>query len=338
MKARIVLALAGVGLVLALLPRAPQAVFERAHFAMGTVVILKLHEEEETGARLSQLAFAEIDRIDSTLSHYSEASDVGRLNRLAAAGPVVASVDLMQVLIPAQRFAGATSGAFDVTLGALTRLWNFPDVRQPPTTGAIDSARASVGHELVRIVADTVRFLHPETQLDLSALAKGYAVDRAVNLLVEEGVQSGIIIAGGDIRFWGAKPDDRQWRLGIQHPRIPEQLVEADDIGLGALATSGDYEQVFEYEGVRYHHLLDPHTGYPARACVSATAWAETAMDADALATAVFVLGPERGIEWIETMPGAEALVFFEEGDQLRHRASRGVVDRLHFAEKKRSR
>jgi len=335
MKARILLAMVGLGLVLFFLPRPPRAVpFERAHFAMGTVVHLKLYEEEEAASRLSRLAFAEIDRIDSTMSHFAEASELSRLNRLAASEPVACSAELMRVLIPARRFAGVTSGAFDITIGALTDLWNFPDASRPPAVLAIAAARASVGYEKLQIREQTVRFLHPDLSLDLGAVAKGYAVDRATNLLISEGARSGLIIAGGDIRYWGEKPDGREWRMGIQHPRAPDQLVEAEDIGLNAVATSGDYEQTFEHGGTRYHHLLDPRTGYPARGCVSVTAWAPTAMEADILSTAVFVLGPNRGVDWIETLPRAETLVFFVDQGELRHRSSSGVAERLHFAEK----
>ena len=335
MKTRLLLALVGLGLVLALVPRAPRAVpFERAHFAMGTIVILKLYADGDEVDRLSALAFAEIDRIDTVMSHYIETSELSRLNRHAPEEAVAVSPQLLQLLPAAQRYAGATLGAFDVTVGALARLWGFPDARQPPDAAAIELAGAATGYRLLQIRADSVRFLHPEMRIDLGAIAKGYAVDRAAEVLVQAGSNSGIIIAGGDILYWGQKPDGHPWRLGVQHPREPARIVEAEEIGLNALATSGDYEQVFEHGGVRYHHLLDPRSGSPARKCVSATAWAPTAMEADAIATALFVLGPRRGLDWIETMPHAEALIFFEERGQLRHRSSSGVTGKLHFAEK----
>ena len=119
----------------------------------------------------------------------------------------------------------------------------------------------------------------------------------------------------------------------FQHPRDPQRYIEVDDLGLAALATSGEYPQYFEWEGARYHHLLDPRTGYPARACASATVWAGTALDADILSTAVFVLGPERGLELVEGLAGVETLIFFERDGQREHRASSGVVDRFRFVD-----
>jgi len=170
-------------------------------------------------------------------------------------------------------------------------------------------------------------------RLDLGAAAKGYAVDRMVAVLEKFGVAAGLIDAGGDIRYWGEKPDGRPWVFGVQHPRYPERYIEVEDLGLAAIATSGDYEQYFEWEGKRYHHLLDPTTGYPARTCISATVWASTAMDADILSTAVFVLGPERGLELVAGLQGVEALVFFERDGQLEYRSSAGVTGRFHFVE-----
>jgi len=154
-----------------------------------------------------------------------------------------------------------------------------------------------------------------------------------VAVFEEAGIEGGLIDAGGDIRYWGAKPDGRPWVFGVQHPRDPKRYIEVDDLGLAAIATSGDYQQYFEWEGARYHHLLDPRTGYPARACASATVWAGTALDADILSTAVFVLGPERGLALVAKLEGVEALVFYERDGQLEYRASAGVDGRFRFME-----
>ena len=170
-------------------------------------------------------------------------------------------------------------------------------------------------------------------RLDLGAAAKGYAVDQAVQALRSGGVQSGLIEAGGDIRYWGEKPDGHLWRFGIQHPRDPNRYFEVEDIGLAAIATSGDYQQYFSEGGQRYHHILDPQSGWPARRLISATVWAETAMDADILSTAVFVLGAERGLELIEESPRVEALVFTETAGGLESKATSGVQGRFRFVD-----
>ena len=328
--------LAGVGLILVLLfMRPPQgAVPVRVdRLALGTLVTVKLYEEEGLAGELAQEVFAEIDRIDSLMSRHIETSEANRLERLAASGPTTCSLEMARVLARSQKFAYSSDGAFDITIGALTRLWNFPDVEAPPAAARIDSALALTGYRTLQLEGRLVSLSRPGIRLDLGGSAKGFAVDRAVELLRERGIERGLIEAGGDIRYWGKKPDGRDWRFGIQHPREQNRYIQVEDLGLNAIATSGDYEQNFAYEGQRYHHILDPATGYPATKAISATAWAGNALDADILSTSLFILGPERGLAWIETLPDAEGLVFVFEGDQLHHRASSGVEGRFTFPE-----
>ena len=306
---------------------------QRHHLAMGTVVTLSLYVDEEAANACFDLAIAEIDRVDSLLSAHRATSEVSRVNRRAPAGPVACGLELRQVLARSLDLARRTGGAVDVSLGALTHLWGFPDAGQPPEAAAVDSARRHVGHGLVELVGDSVAFRDPGLRLDLGAAAKGYCVDRAVAVLVAAGVEAGLVEAGGDIRCWGRKPNGAPWRFGVQHPREGERLVVVEDLGAAALATSGDYEQFFEFDGRRYHHLLDPSTGYPADGAVSATAWASSAMDADLLATAFFVMGPEAAISWAEAEPGVEALVFYERRGQLLHTASSGLQGRMQMPE-----
>ena len=330
------LLLAAIGLLLVLLfmrppPAAPPARADR--LVMGTLVTVKLYQEEMAARSLMEQAFAEIERIDSLMSRQRPQSEANRLERLAVDSAMTCSAEMAHLLRRSQHFAQRTDGAFDVTLGALTRLWNFPEVERPPTAARVDSALALVGYRDLQVEGSQVHLTRPGLSLDLGGVAKGFAVDQAVERLQKLGAPCGLIEAGGDIRYWGEKPDGRAWRFGIQHPRQPERYIEIEDLGLAAIATSGDYEQFFEYEGKRYHHILDPASGYPGDRAISATAWARTAMDADILSTALFILGPEKGIDWIESLPAAEGLVFFADAESLRHRASSGVADRFHFME-----
>jgi thiamine biosynthesis lipoprotein len=332
-KAGWLLGAAGLLAVLLLLP-APEAAVPvaRTHLAMGTAITLKLYglEEGEAGP-LMDLAFAAIDRVDTLLSRHLEASELSRINRLAGGRAVAAAPELLQVLERAQHFAGLSGGAFDVTVGAVSRLWDFPEARVPPPADRLAAALPLVGYRQLQVEEGRVRFLRPGMYLDLGAAGKGFAADQAVAALQGAGAACGLIDVSGNIRCWGRKPDGWPWRLGVQHPRLPGQYFEVEDFGLPALATSGDYEQYFEYRGERFHHLLDPATGYPARRALSATVWAETATDADILSTAVFVLGPEAGLKLIAALPRTEALVFCEEEGQVRHRFSPGLEGRLRF-------
>ena len=333
MLKRILLAAGGLALVLYFLPPPPPAEPVReGRLVLGTLVTVKLYGDAEVVRLPVERAYAALDRVDSLMSRYRDDGALRRLEQSAQKG-VQTPAELAAVLARSQRFAALTGGAFDCTVGALSRLWNFPDALAPPDSAAVDSALALVGYEGLQVEGEIVRIGRPGTRLDLGAAAKGYAVDRMVAVFEEAGIAGGLIDAGGDIRYWGAKPDGRPWVFGVQHPRDPKRYIEVDDLGLAAIATSGDYQQYFEWEGARYHHLLDPRTGYPARACASATVWAGTALDADILSTAVFVLGPERGLALVAELEGVEALVFYERDGQLEYRASAGVDGRFRFME-----
>ena len=328
------MAAAGLLLILYLLPSWRVAgPVRRAHVAMGTLVTVKLYGDRESSQAAIEFGTAEIDRIESIMSHYSGVSELAMVESLAAISATVCSPELTRVIQRSQELASSSGGAFDITVGAFSRLWNFPDGNTVPAPAALQSAGEKVDFRLVQLDGNRLRLQKAGMSLDLGAAAKGYAVDRAVMTFQRQGVTCGLIEAGGDIRYWGRKPDGSSWRVGIQHPWRPDEIIEVEDIGLSALATSGDYEQFFEFEGKRFHHILDPHTGYPARASTSATVWADNAMDADILATAAFVMGPFDAISWIESLARTEALIFFERDGVLDHGTTSGLAGRIRFAQ-----
>jgi thiamine biosynthesis lipoprotein len=333
MKVRIGLALGGVLLILLLVR--PQEVLKphlERRIVLGTLVEIKLYVEPEQADSLMDLAYAEIARIDSLMSHFSTASELHRINQGAADTAVSCSAEMAQVLGRSMHLGQLAGGAFDITMGTLTRLWNFPEAKGLPVAAQITAALGD--HRYLSLewrAGQSYVRLSPDARLDLGGVAKGFAVDQAAARLQQVGVACGLIEAGGDIYFWGTKPGGQGWRFGVQHPRQPQQIIQVDDLGLPALATSGDYEQFFIHEGQRFHHLLDPATGYPGRKAVSATVWATAAMDADILATTVFVLGPEAGLKLVESLPQTEALVFFERNGRLQHRVSSGAVEYVRF-------
>ena len=334
MLKRSLLAIGGLAVVLYFLPAPqPAAPVSADRLLLGTLVTVKLYGDEAVVRPHLEAAYAEVARVDSSMSSYRADSALRRLEQQARLAPTRGSPGLIAVLARSQHFAALTDGAFDCTMGALTSLWNFPAAVTPPAPGQIDSALALVGYEALEVAAQpqTVRVHRAGLRLDLGAAAKGYAVDRAVAAMRALDVEAGVIEAGGDIRYWGTKPDGRPWLFGVQHPRAPAQYIAVEDLGLAAIATSGDYEQYFDWEGERYHHLLDPKTGHPARASISATVWAAMALDADILSTAVFVLGPDQGLALVEGLPDVEGFVFFQRDGQLMHRASSGMQGRFRF-------
>ena len=333
MKIRLLIGAVGLGLVLLLLPKAePARPLEEFHVAMGTIVRVAMFVDESEAPPLFALARDEIDRLAAQLTHYGTASEVTRVNREAAAGWVKITTDLADALGLSLAIARRTGGIFDPSLGALTHLWGFPDATRPPAATAIDSALARSGYRHVHLDTRRVRFDRAGVRLDLGAGAKGFIVDCTVARLQAAGVLAGVVEAGGDLRRWGTKPDGRAWRFGVQHPRDPDVIVAVEDVGLAALATSGDYEQTFEFDGQRYHHLLDPGTGMPARRSVSATVWARSAMEADALATAAFVAGPQQALEWAAENDSLEVLLYYETAGMLKRVLSEGLQGRIDAA------
>jgi thiamine biosynthesis lipoprotein len=150
--------------------------------------------------------------------------------------------------------------------------------------------------------------------LHLGAIAKGYAVDRAINILQEKNIHHAFINAGGDLKTLGNRPDKTAWKIGLQHPRKPESVLASFSLSGKAVATSGDYQKYFDHEGIRYHHIMNPKTGYPVTGIMSATVVTDTVMDADALSTAVFVMGVEKGLAFIDSLENTEGLIIDQDG------------------------
>lgn len=286
---------------------------QQARPLMGTIVeITVCHTDEQQARFILQEAFEEMARIEDMMSLYKEASEISKVNAQAYDKSVKLSEELFGLIQESIKYSQTTNGAFDVTVGPLMRLWPFyRNEIALPSEQKIFEALQSVGAD--KLILDpktkTARFKRPHMALDLGGIAKGYAVDRAIQVIKAEGVKCALVNAGGDLYALGRKPDGRKWRMGVQHPRRPNDLICAFDIEDTAVATSGDYERFFIKNGKRYCHILDPHTGLPAAESVSVTIQAGNATQADTLATGVFVLGPGKGLELIESLSGVEGAI-----------------------------
>jgi thiamine biosynthesis lipoprotein len=265
-------------------------------------------------------AFREIERIDHLVGPNEDQSEIEKINRHAGGSPVRVSPETLALLERATQYTRRFGGLFDVSIGPLMHLWGFNDeetesVHQVPERAKVDSLRRLIGaNRLVLSRADTTAFLpEPGMRIDLGGIAKGYAVDQAVTVLRAQGFSDFLINAGGDVYVSGRNQDGTSWRVGIRHPRRKEDLIATLECTDGAVATSGDYERFFEIDGTRYHHIIDPRTGYPATASRSATVLARTAEEADALATALFIRGAgDQSADPSGDLPGGPS------GDQLR--------------------
>jgi thiamine biosynthesis lipoprotein len=293
---------------------------KESRIVMGTVVeITVAHPDGEHARAAMEAAFSEFERIDRLLSGYEEASEVTRINREGRLAEVEVGGELLRLLKKSLEISRLSDGAFDVTIGPVMKLWNFDEGGTVPSSAEVAAVLASVGFDKVSLNAErrTVRLLAEGGAIDMGGIGKGYAVDLAAARLREKGVDNAIIDAGGDLKLLGRKPGKDFWRIGVRHPRDAARLLVSLDLAETAVVTSGDYERFFVAEERRYHHLLDPRTGYPASSCQSATVIAPDAVDADAYATAVFVLGPEKGMALLRSLPGVEGIVVDSDGKVL---------------------
>lgn len=280
---------------------------------MGTTVTIEAAgADRATLEQASAAAFAEMARIEALMSPYRPDSDVSHLTAASRAATV--APETAEVITLGLEIARRSGGAFDLTLGRLKTLWGIDsEAPQVPTAAAIAEALRGIGPEALAISGRHVTKAKPQLAVDLGAIAKGYAVDRALAVLRDHGVTSAAVNAGGDIALLGTR-QGRPWRIGIQHPRQPDGVLATLEVADRAVVTSGDYERAFEHNGRRYHHLFDPQSGYPADRCQSVTVLAPRAVLADALATALFVLGPQQGLALLRDYPGVDALIVGADG------------------------
>ena len=285
---------------------------------MGTsITLVSFTSESHDEAKLRQAfasAISEIRRLENLLSEWKPDTEIGALNR-SDGGWVKVSPETLEVL-DRGLWAGALSeGTFDITFQAMSELWKFGSAadRTPvvPSAAAIAERKRRVDYRKVELDRTGARVrIGRGQQVGLGGIAKGYIVDRAARVLRRAGVNAFLLRAGGDLFGAGRKPDGSRWVSGIQDPRGPDAdffaLLELED---HAFSTAGDYARSYVVGGKRYHHILDPRTGYPAVACRSVTVWAKDAITADAVDDAVFILGPERGLALVERLDGVGVVI-----------------------------
>jgi thiamine biosynthesis lipoprotein len=258
--------------------------------------------------------FREFDRLDAMMSVWKDGSDILRLNAAAGEHAVPVSPETREVLRIAYQISEQTGGTFDVTFGALSGLWKFDYQDKDnsiPDRNEIKKRLPLVNYRDVVVdeSAGTALLRRKGMRVNLGGIGKGYAVDRAVDILRRRGLHDFMIQAGGDMYVAGTR-GDRPWRLGIRDPRGPaDKIFAALDLRDGTFSTSGDYERFFMKNGVRYHHIIDLRVGEPARLCRSVTLVTERAVIADALAKGVFILGPDEGMALIERTPGVQGVI-----------------------------
>ncbi len=271
----------------------------------------------DRAAGIARAAEDEARRIERKFSRFREASVVLEINRNAGRTPVAVDDETVALVEAALDIARLSGGRFDPTVGVLRRAWDFQNARIPED-GEIAALRLLVDWSAVSVRDGTVFLRREGMELDLGGVGKEYAVDRVAALLIEEGVTSALVNFAGDVRTIGGRGDGRPWSIGVADPREAGRCRFAVRLlGAGGVATSGDYERCFVRDGVRYHHLLDATTGWPARGVASATAIAANAFLAGRVATAAFLLGPRDGLALFAQLPGIEGALITEDGAVL---------------------
>ncbi|NTU42893.1 MAG: FAD:protein FMN transferase [Nitrospirales bacterium] len=284
-------------------------------YTIVTVTVSSASEEQASKAISS--AFKEMERVAALLNYYSPESEISQINKNAGIRPVKISPETLELMDKAVFAAKATDGAFDVTMGPVIRLWDFRK-KELPDGEKLKEGLSRVGYSHIIIDRDNSKvFLDRKgMEINLGGIMKGYLADKGVEALKKEGIRAGIIAIGGDIRAFGKKPDGEAWRVGIQNPRqksSSDEIIATIGLSDMAISTAGDYEKSFEKDGKRYHHILDPKTGYPAYGCRSVTVIARDGVIADGIDTGLFIVGPQRAMEIMKEI-GLEGVVIDDRG------------------------
>lgn len=285
---------------------------------MGTRIAVELWAEDGAeGDAAIEAVLAEMRRVDEAMSTYKPTSELSLVNAKAAQLPVRISQELFDLLALSLDYSRATDGAFDVTYASVGYLYDYRR-RVRPQDAEIDAALPGVNyqHILLDRAASTVRYARAGVRIDLGGIAKGHAVDRAIALLQARGFEHALVRAGGDSRIIGDRFGE-PWVVGIRHPDRKEEVIARIPLEDAAISTSGDYERYFDESGVRYHHIIDPHTGRSASKVRSATIIGPTATRTDGLSKTAFVLGPERAIEIYNRLDDIDAVLVTPDGRVL---------------------
>ncbi|MCE7924630.1 MAG: FAD:protein FMN transferase [Haliscomenobacteraceae bacterium CHB4] len=278
---------------------------------MGSAFELIVVATETRGEALLDSGIREVQRLEKLLTEFSDDSQTALLNQAAGRSPVAVDAETFALLQRCITLSRLTQGAFDITAGVLKKLYNFKGGQVVwPDPGMLEQTLQKVGFQYIQLFQDQrVSLEKPGMRIGFGAIGKGYAADRVKVLWQKAGVEGAVVNASGDLTAWGMRADGSPWKVGIADPGNPARILLWLPVNGVSVATSGDYEQFFERDGVRYSHNIDPKTGLPVRGVKSVTVVSRSAELSDALATAVFVMGPEVGLYFIGQLPETHCVI-----------------------------
>jgi len=261
-------------------------------------------------------AVSEIRRIESMISSWDETSETSEINRNAGIRPVKVSKELFQLIERAKKISQITDGAFDISYASMDRIWKYDgSMGKIPTAVQVKASVDKIGYQKIELNPEkqTVFLVQQGMRIGFGAIGKGYAADKAKELLMSKGVKGGIVNASGDLTTWGTRETGEKWLVGITNPMDKDKIFTWLPIVESSVATSGNYEKYITFKGEKYSHIIDPRTGYPAKGVTSVSIFAKKAELCDALATAVFIMGRDSGIHLINQLDGVEVVLVDKE-------------------------
>lgn len=267
------------------------------------------------GNRYIDLAVNEISRIEKLISSWDAKSQTSKINKNAGIKPVTVDEELFELIKRAIKISKLTNGAFDISYASMDKVWHFDgSMTSMPSEDEIKKSVEKVGYQNIILNDDNHSvFLKLEgMKIGFGAIGKGYAADKAKALLTEKGVKAGIINASGDLTTWGTQPNGKDWMVAIVNPINKKKVFSWMPVNNSAVVTSGSYEKYVKFNNILYTHIIDPRTGYPATGILSVSIFTRTAELADALATSIFVMGKETGLDFINQLKGVECIIVDE--------------------------
>jgi thiamine biosynthesis lipoprotein len=307
-----------------------EVLIKRSQYLMGTLVFVTgVAPDEATAKSAVSAGLAEIRRIEQFMSTWIPTSELSKVNAAAGKYLVPVSPENMEVLKASLRMATLTEGGFNIAVGPAVEAWNVSQEGRIPSGVELDEVRPFISLENMVLdeTANTVFLKRAGMKIDVGGIGKGYTADLVVEVMQKAGATAGVVALSGDIKTFGRMPDQERFVFGIQHPRKEQgEIFGRIELENEAVSTAGDYQRFIMKDGIRYHHILDPTTLQPARGCQSVTIIAKDGVMADGLDTGIFVMGPEKGMALIESLPDVEGVIVNAQGDAL---ISSGLKSRL---------
>ena len=269
------------------------------------------------GNEFIDLAVAEVKRVEYLISDWIPTTQISQVNKNAGIKPVKVDKEVFDLVSRAIKVSQITSGAFDISYASMDRIWKFDgSMKAMPTEEAIKKSVSKIGYK--NIILDpkeqTIFLKNEGMKLGLGGIGQGYIADKVKELLFSKGCVSGIVNVSGDINAWGKQPDGKPWTVGIVNPLNKNKIFATFPLENSAVETSGSYEKFVIFNGIRYAHIIDPRTGYPAQGVVSVSVFAKQTEIADALATGIFVLGVEVGLDLVNQLKGIQCIIVDDKG------------------------